>query len=54
MPSSESLLIETLDFSGGEERFEFSAVLPEVAFPERARSSVWPIESITLINQKNG
>lgn len=54
MPSSEGLLIERWDFSGGEEHFELSAVLPEVAFPERTRSSVWPIESITLIYQKNG
>ena len=50
MPNSEGRLIERFDFSAGEESPELSAVPPDVAFLERAGSSVGPTESITLMS----
>lgn len=41
--------MERFDFSDGEENSEISAVPLDVAFPERARNSIWPTESITLL-----
>lgn len=34
VPNSEGVLIERLDFSGGEESFEICVVHPDAAFPE--------------------
>lgn len=48
MPNSEGLLTERFDFNAGKESPELSAVTPDVAFLERAGSSVWPPESVTL------
>lgn len=40
MPNSEGLLTERFDFNAGKESPELSAVTPDVAFLERAGSSV--------------